>query len=99
MVSVARQATVRSLSQDIRRVLEAAQSAALPSDREVLHTIPQEFFVDEQGGIADPLGMLGSRLEVSTCILTSGNHHPHQDAADLRQPRGDRGASKRSSNR
>ena len=58
--------------QDIDRVLEAARSAALPSDREVLHTIPQEFFVDEQGGISDPLGMLGSRLEVAV-HLTTGN--------------------------
>ncbi len=58
--------------QDIKRVLEAAQSAALPSDREVLHTVPQEFFVDEQGGIADPMGMLCSRLEVSV-HLTTGN--------------------------
>ncbi len=71
MVSVARRD--REITrQDIRRVLEAAQSAALPSDREVLHTIPQEFFVDEQGGIADPLGMLGSRLEVAV-HLTTGN--------------------------
>ncbi len=71
MVSVARRD--REISrQDIHRVLEAAQSAALPSDREVLHTIPQEFFVDEQGGINDPLGMLGSRLEVSV-HLTTGN--------------------------
>ena len=59
-------------AQDIQRVLDAARSAALPSDREILHTIPQEFFVDEQGGIADPLGMLGSRLEVSV-HLTTGN--------------------------
>ncbi len=58
--------------QDIKRVLDAARSAALPTDREILHTIPQEFFVDEQGGIADPLGMLGSRLEVSV-HLTTGN--------------------------
>ena len=71
MVSVARRD--REITrQDIRRVLEAAQSAALPSDREVLHTIPQEFFVDEQGGIVDPLGMLGSRLEVAV-HLTTGN--------------------------
>ena len=56
--------------QDIHRVLEAAQGAALPSDREVLHAIPQEFVVDEQGGIADPLGMLGSRLEVSLHLTT-----------------------------
>ncbi|HSL81850.1 MAG TPA: cell division protein FtsA [Thermoanaerobaculia bacterium] len=58
--------------QDIERVLEAAQSAALPSDREILHAIPQEFLVDEQGGIQDPLGMLGSRLEV-TLHLVTGN--------------------------
>jgi cell division protein FtsA len=69
MVSVARKD--REITrQDIRRVLEAAQSAALPSDREILHAIPQEFLVDEQGGIADPLGMLGSRLEVAVHLVT-----------------------------
>lgn len=57
--------------QDITRVLEAAQSAALPSDREILHAIPQEFIVDEQGGIADPLGMVGSRLEVAVHLVTA----------------------------
>jgi cell division protein FtsA len=55
---------------DIDRVLEAAKSAALPSDREILHAIPQEFLIDEQGGIADPLGMLGSRLEVTVHLVT-----------------------------
>lgn len=71
MVSVSRKD--REISrQDIDRVLEAAQSAALPSDREILHAIPQEFLVDEQGGIQDPLGMLGSRLEV-TLHLVTGN--------------------------
>jgi len=71
MVSVARRD--REITrQDIDRVLEAAQSAALPSDREILHAIPQEFLVDEQGGIVDPLGMLGSRLEV-TLHLVTGN--------------------------
>lgn len=57
---------------DIQRAMEAAQSAALPSDREILHAVPQEFVVDEQGGIAEPLGMLGSRLECSI-HLTTGN--------------------------
>lgn len=57
---------------DISRVIEAAQSAALPSDREILHAVPQEFVVDEQTGITEPLGMLGSRLEVSI-HLTTGN--------------------------
>ncbi|MCP4663900.1 MAG: cell division protein FtsA [bacterium] len=56
--------------QDIKRVLEAAQSNALPSDREILHAIPQEFMVDEQGGITEPLGMLGSRLEVTVHLVT-----------------------------
>ncbi|MEL7059535.1 MAG: cell division protein FtsA [Acidobacteriota bacterium] len=55
---------------DIHRVLEAARSAALPSDREILHAIPQEFVVDEQGGITEPAGMLGSRLEVSVHLVT-----------------------------
>ena len=55
---------------DVRRVLEAAKSAALPSDREILHAVPQEFLVDEQGGIADPVGMLGSRLEVTVHLVT-----------------------------
>ncbi len=69
MVSVARKD--REITEtDIRRVLEAAQSAALPSDREVLHAIPQEFIVDEQGSISEPLGMLGSRLEVAVHLVT-----------------------------
>ncbi|MGH9363025.1 MAG: cell division protein FtsA [Thermoanaerobaculia bacterium] len=69
MVSVARKD--REITrQDIQRVLEAAQSAALPSDREILHAIPQEFLVDEQGGIEDPLGMQGSRLEVMVHLVT-----------------------------
>jgi cell division protein FtsA len=69
MVSVARKD--REIGRaDIERALEAAQSAALPSDREILHAVPQEFVVDEQGGISDPLGMLGSRLEVQVHLVT-----------------------------
>ena len=69
MVSVARKD--REITyHDIERVLEAAQSAAIPREREILHAIPQEFIVDEQGGIADPLGMLGSRLEVGVHLVT-----------------------------
>lgn len=69
MVSVARKD--REITKpDIQRVLGAAQSAALPSDREILHAIAQEFVVDEQGGITDPLGMLGSRLEVQVHLVT-----------------------------
>jgi cell division protein FtsA len=70
MVSVARK-NREITRQDIDRVLEAAQAAALPSDREILHAIPQEFVVDEQGGIAEPMGMLGHRLEVAVHLVTA----------------------------
>jgi len=69
MVSVARKDREITDS-DVRRVLDAAQSAALPSDREILHAVPQEFLVDEQGGIREPAGMLGSRLEVNVHLVT-----------------------------
>lgn len=69
MVSVAR--SDREITrQDIDRVLEAARAAALPSDREILHSIVREFIVDEQEGIADPLGMQGSRLEAAVHLVT-----------------------------
>jgi cell division protein FtsA len=69
MVSVARKD--REITKtDIQRALDAAQAAALPSDREILHALPQEFVVDEQGGISDPLGMLGTRLEVQVHLVT-----------------------------
>jgi len=71
MVSIAKKDQDREITrQDIERVLEAAQSAALPSDREILHAIPREFIVDEQGGITEPIGMLGSRLEVAVHLVT-----------------------------
>ncbi|MDQ1347395.1 MAG: cell division protein FtsA [Acidobacteriota bacterium] len=69
MVSVARKDR-EIMKPDIQRALGAAQSAALPSDREILHAIAQEFVVDEQGGITDPLGMLGGRLEVQVHLIT-----------------------------
>jgi len=56
---------------DVRRVLDGAKSAALPSDREVLHAIPQQFMIDDQHGIADPLGMQGKRLEVAVHLVTA----------------------------
>ncbi len=48
---------------DIERVIEAASAVAIPMDREVIHTLVQEFVVDDQGEIMDPLGMSGVRLE------------------------------------
>ncbi len=57
-------------AEDIKRVIEAATAIALPADREVLHVVPQEFIVDGQGGIKDPIGMSGVRLEVKVHIVT-----------------------------
>lgn len=55
---------------DIERVLDAAKAVAIPMDRDVLHILPQEYIVDEQRGIIDPLGMSGVRLEVNVHIVT-----------------------------
>ncbi len=55
---------------DIDRVMDAAQAVAIPADRKVLHVLPQEFLVDEQEGIRDPLGMSGVRLEAKVHLVT-----------------------------
>ena len=55
---------------DIERVIDAARAVAIPMDREVIHTLPQEFIVDDQAGISDPSGMSGVRLEVKVHIVT-----------------------------
>jgi cell division protein FtsA len=54
---------------DIARVIGAAQAISLPSNREILHVIPQHFIVDGQGGITDPKAMTGVRLEVDAHII------------------------------
>ena len=58
-------------SDDVRRVIENARAIPLTPDREIIHILPQEFTVDDQSGIADPLGMVGTRLEVNVHIVTS----------------------------
>jgi len=55
--------------EDIRRVIDAAQ-VLIPNDREVLHILPQEFIVDDQDGVQNPLGMAAARLEVNVHIVT-----------------------------
>ncbi len=55
---------------DVDRVIEAAKAVLIPSDREVLHVIPQEFRVDNTAGIKNPVGMCGSRLEAHVHIVT-----------------------------
>lgn len=56
--------------EDVDRVIDAAKAIVIPMDREVLHVIPQEFVVDEQGGIKNPIGMIGVRLESEVHIIT-----------------------------
>ncbi|MEE9612664.1 MAG: cell division protein FtsA [Desulfatiglandales bacterium] len=55
---------------DIFRVIEAASAVAIPMDREVIHILTQEFIVDDQDGITDPVGMSGVRLEAKIHIVT-----------------------------
>ncbi len=57
-------------SDDVDRVLEAAKAVVIPSDREVIHVIPQEFRVDNTAGIKNPVGMCGVRLEAHVHIVT-----------------------------
>ncbi len=56
---------------DVRRALDAAKAVSLPSGREILHVLPQDFVVDEQDGIGSPVGMTGTRLEVNVHIVTT----------------------------
>lgn len=56
--------------EDVDRVIEAAKAIVIPSDREVLHVIPQEFRIDNTRGIKDPIGMCGVRLEAHVHIVT-----------------------------
>ncbi len=55
---------------DVDRLLEDTMHVAMPADREILHVIPQEFIVDGQDGVADPVGMSGVRLEANVHIIT-----------------------------
>jgi cell division protein FtsA len=56
---------------EIRQAVEKARAVPLPADREVLHLLPQEFVLDEQAGIHDPLGMMASRMEVRVHVVTA----------------------------
>jgi len=55
---------------DVERVIDAAKAVAIPMDREVLHILPQEYIIDDQDGIREPLGMSGVRLEARVHIVT-----------------------------
>ncbi len=57
--------------EDVKRVITATQAIALPMDREIIHVLPQEYIVDNQGGIKNPVGMAGIRLEAEMHIVTA----------------------------
>ncbi|TVP59766.1 MAG: cell division protein FtsA [Halomonadaceae bacterium] len=63
---------------DIDRVIDAAQAVAIPADQKILHILPQEFVIDNQEGIKEPLGMSGVRLEAKvhlvTCAVNAGQN-------------------------
>lgn len=62
----------REITRDeIRLAVDKARAIPLPADREIVHLLPQEFILDDQCGIRDPLGMMGSRLEVRVHMVTA----------------------------
>ncbi len=56
--------------EDVNRVIEAARAVAIPTDQKILHVLPQEFVIDAQEGIREPVGMNGVRLEAKVHIVT-----------------------------
>ncbi|HXW92823.1 MAG TPA: cell division protein FtsA [Terriglobales bacterium] len=59
--------------EEIRSAVDKARAIPLPADREILHLLPQEFILDEQNGVHDPLGMLAMRLEVRVHMVTAAS--------------------------
>lgn len=57
---------------DVDRAIEAASAISIPASREVVHVLPKEFVVDGEGGVRDPIGMSGIRLEVNAHIISAG---------------------------
>ncbi len=57
--------------EDVRRAVEVARSVRLPEDREILHVLPQQFFLDGQDNIRDPIGMVGQKLEADVHLVTA----------------------------
>ncbi|MCP4688109.1 MAG: cell division protein FtsA, partial [Desulfobacterales bacterium] len=62
---------------DVDRVIDASRAVAIPMDREVIHVLPQEYIVDDQAGIQNPVGMAGVRLEAKIHIVTGAVTSAH----------------------
>jgi cell division protein FtsA len=58
---------------DVERVIDAAKAVAIPADQKILHVLPQEYIIDSQEGIRDPIGMSGVRLEAKVHIVTGAD--------------------------
>jgi len=56
--------------EDVGRAIDAAKAVSLPTGRQILHVLPQDFVVDDQDAIRDPIGMTGARLEVNVHVIT-----------------------------
>ena len=81
----------KSPQADIDRVVETAKAIAIPNDQQILHILPQEFIIDGQEDVREPLGMSGVRLEVKVHIVTGrglGGRRTSPSASPLR-PRGE----------
>jgi len=59
--------------EDVRTAVDRARSVVMPADRDVVHLLPQEFILDDQAGVRDPAGMMGSRLEVNLHMVTASS--------------------------
>ncbi|HKR99859.1 MAG TPA: cell division protein FtsA [Candidatus Dormibacteraeota bacterium] len=71
VIAVAAKGEVRE--QDVNRAVEAARAVSVPSDRQIVHVLPQQFTIDGQEGVRDAVGMSGSRLEVDAHIITGAH--------------------------
>jgi cell division protein FtsA len=72
-------------TEDVRRVLEIARSVKITDDQELLHVIPRAFTVDGQGGLINPVGMYGSRLDVEAHIITAAEMPVHNLTKCIRE--------------
>ena len=66
---------------DVERVIDAAKAVAIPADQKILHVLPQEYIVDAQEGIRDPIGMSGVRLEAKVHIVTGADSAPRRTSS------------------
>ncbi len=63
----------KSLQLDVERVIDAAKAVAIPADQKILHVLPQEFIIDHQEGIREPIGMSGVRFEAKVHMVTGAS--------------------------